>query len=153
MDLILWRHAEAEDGFPDDSRKLTERGLKQAQKMAQWLKPRIPNNTRIIVSPAKRTLQTAAALVTNNTEYEILPQIGPGAAPDSILNTVNWPYEENTVLIIGHQPTLGQIASLLYIGNDAGFSVKKSSIWWFSYKDRNSRGNVILRTVMTPEMI
>lgn len=152
MDLILWRHAEAEDGFPDDERKLTKKGLKQAQKMAQWLRPRIPGNTRIIVSPTKRTLQTAAALVTDTDEYEILPQVGPGATADSIIRTVNWPYEENTVLVVGHQPTLGQISSLLYIGDDAGFSVKKGSVWWFSYKDGNDRGNTILRAVMTPEM-
>lgn len=150
MDLILWRHAEAEDGFPDESRMLTDKGLQQAQKMAQWLKSRIPKNTRIVVSPTKRTQQTASAL-TN--KFETLSQIGPGATTESILTAVNWPYEENAVLVIGHQPTLGQIASLLYIGDNAGFSIRKGSIWWFSYKERNGRGNAILRAVMTPEII
>jgi len=150
VDLILWRHAEAEDGFPDNSRQLTEKGLKQAKKMAQWLKPKIPKDARIVVSPAKRTQQTAAALTT---QYETIHQIGPGATSESVLTAVNWPYEENTVLVIGHQPTLGQIASLLYIGDDAGFSIRKASIWWFSYKERNGRGNAILRAVMTPEII
>lgn len=150
MDLVLWRHAEAEDGFPDESRKLTDKGLKQAQKMAQWLKSRIPENTRIVVSPTKRTQQTAAALTT---KFETLPQIGPGATPESILTAVNWPYESDTTLIIGHQPTLGQIASLLYIGNDVGFTIRKGSIWWFNYKERNGRGNAILRAVMTPEVV
>ncbi|MBK6617424.1 MAG: phosphohistidine phosphatase SixA [Nitrosomonas sp.] len=150
MDLILWRHAEAELGFPDESRKLTDNGLKQAKKMAQWLKSRIPENTRIVASPTKRTQQTAAALITS---FETLPRIGPSAAPESVLTAVNWPYEENAVLIIGHQPTLGQIASLLYTGNDAGFSVRKGSIWWFSYKERNGRNNAILRAMMTPEMV
>lgn len=150
MDLILWRHAEAEDGFPDESRMLTDKGLQQAQKMAQWLKSRIPKNTRIVVSPTKRTQQTALAL-TN--KFETLSQIGPGATTESILTAVNWPYEENAVLVIGHQPTLGQIASLLYIGDDAGFSIRKGSIWWFNYKERNGRGNAILRAVMTPEVV
>ena len=34
MDLLLWRHAEAEDGIPDLKRKLTKRGEKQAQQMS-----------------------------------------------------------------------------------------------------------------------
>ncbi len=34
MDLLLWRHAEAEDGTPDLKRKLTPRGEKQARQMA-----------------------------------------------------------------------------------------------------------------------
>ena len=34
MDLLLWRHAEAVDGIPDNTRELTERGLRQAHKVA-----------------------------------------------------------------------------------------------------------------------
>ena len=37
MNLILWRHAEAEDTTPDLKRVLTKRGLKDAALMAQWL--------------------------------------------------------------------------------------------------------------------
>jgi len=37
MELILWRHAEAEPGEPDDARALTGKGHKQAWKMAEWL--------------------------------------------------------------------------------------------------------------------
>jgi phosphohistidine phosphatase len=58
MDLILWRHAEAEDGVPDTARKLTPKGEKQAQKIAKWLKERIESPVRMIVSPAVRTQQT-----------------------------------------------------------------------------------------------
>ena len=62
MELILWRHAEAEDGIPDSARELTDKGRKQADLVAAWLKPRLPKNTRIIVSPTQRTQQTASAL-------------------------------------------------------------------------------------------
>ncbi len=45
MDLILWRHAEAEDGdatLPDLKRRLTARGGKQAKKVAYWLHQNLP---------------------------------------------------------------------------------------------------------------
>ena len=88
MELILWRHAEAEDGFPDAARKLTPKGLDQAKRMSDWLKSELPDNTLVIASPARRTQQTAMALrsdfVTNN-------EIGPGASVKSILIAANWP--------------------------------------------------------------
>ncbi len=62
MDIILWRHAEAEDGTPDAKRALTPRGEKQARKIAKWLAKRLPEDVRIVVSPAVRCQQTAEAL-------------------------------------------------------------------------------------------
>src|SRR5687767_291721 len=57
MDLILWRHAEAEDGLPgapDAGRELTARGRRQAMKMAGWLDRNLPSGCRILCSPARR---------------------------------------------------------------------------------------------------
>lgn len=150
MELILWRHAEAEDGFPDAARKLTEKGLKQAHNMAQWLKPRLPKNTRIIVSPAKRTQQTALAL---SGDFETIEEIGTSATADKVLIAANWPYAESTVLVVGHQPTLGNVAASLICNNSAGFSVKKGAIWWFSYKQSATTENTILRAVINPDMV
>ena len=62
MDLLLWRHAEAEEGENDLTRHLTRRGEKQAQAVATWLNKRLPKNLRILASPATRAQQTASAL-------------------------------------------------------------------------------------------
>lgn len=150
MELILWRHADAEEGFPDAARKLTEKGLKQARNMAQWLKPRLPKNTRIIVSPAKRTRQTALAL---SNDFEIVQEVGTGATAYTVLTAVDWPYAEGTVLVVGHQPTLGNVAASLICDSRAGFSLKKGAIWWFSYEQSADTDNTILRAVMNPDMV
>ena len=50
MDLILWRHAEAEDvrhGGSDLDRGLTAKGERQAKRMACWLDQHLPDSTRI----------------------------------------------------------------------------------------------------------
>ena len=68
MDLILWRHAEAHEAAPgedDMSRSLTPRGERQAFRMAQWLERQLPEGTRILCSPAKRTEQTEWLWVGN----------------------------------------------------------------------------------------
>jgi len=38
MELILWRHADAEDGIQDAGRKLTAKGRSRAECMAAWLR-------------------------------------------------------------------------------------------------------------------
>ena len=54
MDLLLWRHAEAVEGLPDSTRELTERGVRQAHKVAEWLESRRPKKLRVLVSPMQR---------------------------------------------------------------------------------------------------
>ena len=72
MELILWRHAEAEEaleGQNDSERKLTSKGRVQAVRMAEWLLPRLPPETRMLVSPARRTRETAARLGPDGAAY------------------------------------------------------------------------------------
>lgn len=150
MDLILWRHAEAEDSLPDAERALTAKGRKQAKKMANWLKPRLPQNIRILVSPTKRTLQTAATL---GLDFNPLEEIAPGASAHALLRAANWPQGEHSVLIIGHQPTLGEVAALLLAGQDSGFSIKKGAVWWFNGRTRFGTSESLLLAVATPDLL
>ena len=110
MDLILWRHAEAEPGEPDLGRRLTSKGLKQAERVAAWLETRLPDTTRILVSPADRTQQTALAL---GRKFRTVDEIAPGASVASLLAAAGWPDAREAVLVVGHQPTLGQVAATL----------------------------------------
>lgn len=150
MDLILWRHADAEDGWPDMDRALTTKGHKQAQQMAAWLRPRLPENTRILVSPAKRAQQTADAL---DLDFITLAEIGPGVSPADVLNAADWPRNADNVLIVGHQPTLGMVAAEVLAGREAGWSMKKGAIWWLSSRNRDEPGETVLRAVISPEFL
>jgi phosphohistidine phosphatase len=85
MDLILWRHAEAVEGRGDSDdllRALTPRGEKQAARMAAWLDRQLPDSTRIWVSPARRTEQTALAL---GRKFKLNPVIAPMGTADQLL--------------------------------------------------------------------
>lgn len=150
MDLILWRHAEAEDGIPDRTRKLTAKGERQAELMASWLRERLPKGARIIVSPAKRAQQTAVAL---SGKFETLREIDVGASVPALLAAAGWPDAKGAVLVVGHQPTLGQAAALLLGGDDALWSVKKGAVWWFSSRVRQEETQVVLRAVMAPDLL
>jgi len=73
MDLILWRHADAEEGAPDLARKLTPKGERQAARVAAWLREHLPENYRLLASPAVRAQQTAEALGKPTTEKLLAP--------------------------------------------------------------------------------
>ena len=148
MELILWRHAEAEDGSPDAVRKLTAKGEKQAQKLARWLKERIEKPARILVSPAMRTQQTAAAL---SATFEKNVEVGIGASAERILRAAGWPDAEGTVIIVGHQPTVGQAAAMLLTGQEIDWEVKKGAVWWFSTSVESGDPVTVLRAMITPK--
>jgi phosphohistidine phosphatase len=146
MDLILWRHADAESSSPDSARKLTERGCEQAQRMAAWLKPRVPVDCRVLASPAARAQQTAAAL---GLPFVISPALGTDAVAADVLAAADWPERPGTVMIVGHQPTLGRVAALLLSGRDSDWNIGKGALWWL----RNNRGDVTLRAAIDPELL
>lgn len=150
MELILWRHAEALDTVPDASRKLSARGEKQAKQMAAWLKPRLPKNTRILVSPATRCQQTAQAL---DMSFETSRQLNTDASVADLIAATEWSVASGAVLVVGHQPTLGRMAALLLSGQEADWSVKKGAIWWFTNRVRNDRSQNILRCCLCADLI
>jgi phosphohistidine phosphatase len=150
MDLILWRHAEAADSLPDLARALTPRGAKQAKQMAEWLKSRLPRHTRVIASPAERTRQTAAALAA---DFEIVRALAPGASPTAVLAAAGWPDIKGAVVVVGHQPTLGLVASMLIAGEPMPWSIKKGAVWWLSHRVRGEQPQVVLRAVMSPDLL
>jgi phosphohistidine phosphatase len=148
MELILWRHADAEDGMHDDERKLTAKGIKQAARMAKWLRARMPQDTVILASPAKRAQQTARALDLN---FKTVREIGTSAAPEDILLAAGWPGDNRTVVVVGHQPTLGETAALLVTGNKAQWPLKKAAVVWIARHAADPRTH--LRALISVDLL
>ena len=115
MELILWRHAQAEDGSPDDARRLNARGMKDAALVGGWLAARLADQpVTVLASATRRTRQTAEAL---GLHVDVEPAIGPDASADEVLRAVGWPVgREGVVVVVGHQPWIGQVAAQVVLG-------------------------------------
>lgn len=153
MDLILWRHAEAHparEGQSDLERRLTANGERQARRMGLWLQQRLPATTRVLVSPAARSLATAAAL---ERRYRIDAQLAPDQDADALLLAAGWPDSPTPVLVVGHQPTLGQVAARLLAETELGWSVKKAGVWWLRSRMREGEFQTVLHAVIAPDML
>jgi len=157
VDLVLWRHAEAEDwpegdpqGARDLERSLTPRGEKQAARMAAWMDRQLPDGARIFVSPARRCEQTALAL---GRKYKVRAELAPDATPEQLLQLVQWPLCKAPILVIGHQPTLGQTISRLMGLQQGECTVRKGAVWWLRHRDREGGHQTVVVTVQSPEVL
>lgn len=150
MELILWRHAEAEDGGPDLERKLTAKGRKQAARVAKWLLARLPSRFTVFASPARRAHETAAAL---GVSFKTVEKLAPGASVEDILAAADWPAHKKPVLVVGHQPDLGLAAAFLVSGARAGWSIKKGGLWWLENRARDGESRIVVRAVIAPDLV
>jgi len=153
MDLILWRHAEAFDlreAQADLDRALTPKGERQAHRMADWLAQRLAHSTRVYVSPALRCQQTAKAL---NKKFKTLAELGVEGNGESLLKAVRWPDANEPVLVVGHQPTLGLVASYLLAEAPRAWTIRKGAVWWLRCRNREDQDQVVLHAVQGPDLL
>jgi phosphohistidine phosphatase len=153
MDLILWRHAEAHEGAEegdDLARVLTSRGEKQAARMAAWLDRHLPEGTRILASPARRSQQTVAAL---GRKFKVRQELAPDGNVANLLTLVQWPKAKGCVLVVGHQPILGQTIAQLLALTATECAVKKGAVWWLRNREREAMSQTVVVTVQSPDVL
>jgi len=151
VDLILWRHAEAEerrDGLDELARALTPRGEKQAARVGAWLDRVLPEGARVLSSPALRCQQTVAAL---DRKVKVRPELGPERTVEEFLRAAKWPAARQPVLVVGHQPVIGQVVAQL-LGVPAGeFPVRKGAAWWLRTRERDGLRQTVVVAVQPPD--
>jgi len=154
--LILWRHAEAEDhskSGADFDRALTKSGHKDAAKMAKWLNQHLPANTEVFCSPAIRCLQTAAALqALSSINVEVVNYLSVDSTPEIIASKITNDDSSKTILIIGHQPNLGALITKLLGMNESACAVKKGAVWWLRQRVNEGVMQTYLYAVKHPNL-
>ena len=153
MDLIIWRHAEAEDerdGLDDLQRALTPRGEKQAARMALWLDQHLPENARILCSPALRCEQTVLPL---GRKYKLLDALAPGSGAGLLLDAIDWPQARQAVVVVGHQPTLGQAVAKLIGFKGGDWPIRKGAVWWLRTRERDGHEQTVVLSAQSPDML
>ena len=157
--LILWRHAEAEDVSATDvdlHRALTKRGRKDAIKMAKWLNIHMPKDVEVLTSPARRCLETADALNKglkgqHQHDIEIVDYLGTDSSLEALVQHVIKADPAKTLLLVGHQPHLGLLISKLLGMPTQACVVKKGAIWWLRRRAVEEGFQTYLYTVQNPD--
>lgn len=122
--LVLLRHAKSDypPGVPDHDRPLAARGRRDAPEAGAWLAAHCPPPDRVLVSSAKRAQETWAlaaphlgsygTVVSESRIYE-----AAGSALAALVSAL--PAEDLTVVMVGHNPGLEDLAASLVRGGDA----------------------------------
>lgn len=154
--LILWRHAEAEDqsaGGADADRKLTKKGRKDAEKMAKWLNEHLPKNTEVLCSPAKRCLETASHLKNiSDFKVSVAEFLNTDTTVEKIAKQVVNNDNSITTLIVGHQPNFGFLIAKLLGQQENACVVKKGAVWWLRQREHDGALQTYLYTVQLPDL-
>jgi phosphohistidine phosphatase len=120
MRLIVVRHAEAEPGEPDESRRLTSGGHRAARELGERLAAEGLRPDAILTSPLLRARQTGTELAKAlGVAAEPNDRLAPGATADDVRAAVAGRGE--TVVVIGHQPDCGRITAELSGGPEPRF--------------------------------
>ena len=123
MRIYIVRHGEAELaalGSSDAGRRLTARGQRQAGRVGAALRVLGEVPGVVLTSPALRARQTAELAVKamadkrNRPPIRVLDRLAPGAYAGDVLAAV--PTDLPTVMLVGHQPTLGALVGALIGG-------------------------------------
>lgn len=157
--LFLWRHAEAEDGVPDHARRLTAQGSRDAARVARALAKRVRSNTRLVISPAVRARETAEFLVAKSSLHvEIDQRLAAGSSASGVLAALEDAViacngDAPLIVMVGHQPWVGQVARRLLSDSEGDWSVKKAAAWWLVRRAREGNGEWSLRTIFDPDLL
>ena len=132
MLLLLIRHAQAaeqdEKRYPDDTlRPLVPKGRKVQRRMCRELGKHKTNPSRVFASPWKRAWQTAR-IVIDELDLPKSARIecpGLAAPPDvaELAQQIGAVAPEETIALVGHEPWMSELASLLLTGKTAGVSI------------------------------
>ncbi len=132
MLLLLIRHAvaaERDDArYPDDSlRPLVTRGRKVQRRLGRWLAKRGLVPTAVLSSPWKRAWQSAGILAQETGAGKRARQACPPLAADPTLDAIGaaiGPREpDEIVALVGHEPWMGELASLLLTGSPTRLAI------------------------------
>lgn len=125
MEVVLVRHGPAEgrdpSRWPDDRlRPLTPAGRRSTRRASKGLATLLPPVQKVVTSPATRAYTTAK--IVRETlgivaELESWEELGPDGAAGPILERLQRSVRRRCVLVVGHEPTLGELLGLSVTGD------------------------------------
>lgn len=162
MKLYILRHGTAENeppsGGDDGTRRLTSRGREKVREAAAGMRALGIKFDAILTSPLPRAAETAelvASVYSGGPTPEVLAALATGVTPADTVAALK-PYEQHhQLMIVGHEPGLSGIASLLLTGsvNSMSFDLKKSGMIALKIHDGIERAGAQLCWVLTSRQL
>ena len=102
-------------------------------------------------SLASQTLATDGAAPVRHEQT--LNELNPDALPKEVLVGLGWGVKSEPIVIVGHQPWIGECIHWLSMDASAPLPVRKGAAWWLQSRERDGVNDVIIRAVATLELL
>lgn len=163
MDLLIVRHADAGDreafaktGKPDHLRPLSRKGRRQMERAAPALVRLCPAPGLLLSSPFTRAVQTAEYLrdaCDTPLQIEETQALEPERPPAELQRLLK-SRDASEVIVVGHEPHLGILASWLMSGaTDSHIELKKGAACLIRFEAHPAKGAGTLRWLMNAKML
>lgn len=163
MKLVLVRHGIAGDrrdaehfGLADEARPLTAEGRKRMKRVAAGLRENVDKVTLIATSSFLRAVQTAEILARafDGPPMTETASLAPGAAPSVLLDWLREQHRDDTIVVVGHEPELGQWISWALTANDRPFlTLRKGGACMLEFDKDVTLRTARLHWVMAPKQL
>lgn len=136
MDLYLLRHGKAgtadHDNPLDSQRHLTQKGRDGITQLGNWMRYKELTFSLIATSPLPRAVETAtiiAGILDAANNVHEWDELTPSSDPKTIIRKIVEIKDEGAVLLVGHEPQLSMLASLIICNKPGcGIILKKGGL-------------------------
>jgi len=163
MELYLLRHSIAGDHDDleiknDAERRLTPKGKRQLRQSAAALKKMSLRFHWILSSPylrAKQTAEIVAEILGSKRRLEFRDALAPDGDPRNLIRALNAPKPvPESVLLVGHEPYLGHLVSVLTTGGtDLAIDFKKGGLCRLEVEKLHYGRCAVLKWLLTPKQM
>lgn len=162
MKIFLLRHAIAvargAENYPDDDRPLTEDGVARMTKGARGMEELVSGFDAILASPLVRARETAkivAKALNREDAVEECKHLLPGSPVKSLFSFLAKYKDKKRVLLVGHEPDMGYIASALLGSETSVLEFKKGGLCCIDVSDMPPKEKEpgMLRWHLTPKQL
>jgi phosphohistidine phosphatase len=131
MQLYLLRHADADTiADVDDERRLSDKGIEQARRVARFCEAHEISASLVLSSPVRRAHETALIVSEHlRTELLVAPWLACGMSPENATGELGAFRTETSVMIVGHEPDFSTlVAYLLGVPSNSQIHIRKASL-------------------------
>ena len=158
MLIYILRHATAVQRgtsvYPNDDRPLTEDGIDKMEKAARGIATLIDGIDVIVTSPllrAQETAKIAADALGAKHKIELCKELLPGSSMKKLLLYLAKYKNLNRIILVGHEPDLGYLASALLGSENSVIEFKKGSLCCIEISGLPPRGSGTLQWHLQPK--
>lgn len=143
IDLIILRHGEANQAYPDKDRRLTDLGRRQISSQFQWLKDQGFIPELILHSPYARTVESASLSANSFPDVELRsePLITPEGEP-SMVSALIPALDKQKILMVSHMPLVAYL-TVEFIANIELFGYPVAGLCWLQIERSSLKATLL----------